>query len=152
MVTFLKSRIKRLVHDFERIAFDLLRQGRQTGSKAVRDRRIRAWLGVSSKTVAKAWDLFCRQHNNRPPEGATKERFLWAFILLKSYDTDEVNAARVGGVDEGTFRKWSWWFVDELANLESEVVSSFVSCLLLFAVSHHVVDCLGKPLYKRCWQ
>ena len=123
MVTFKKARLRRLILDFEVIAFDMLRGGRRTGSRSVRDRRVRAWFGVSLKTLSKVWDLLTRQFNGRLPEGATKARFLWALILSKSYDIEEVNAGRVGGVDEATFAEWSLWFVDEIAQLESEVVS-----------------------------
>lgn len=76
------------------------------------------------------------------PEGATKERHLWALILLKSYDTDEVNAARVGGVDEGTFRKWAFWFVNEISHLEPEVVRPLaceIELLTLVVVNSFVV-------------
>jgi hypothetical protein len=80
----------------------------------VQHRRVRAWFGCSLNMLAKTWLLLASQFpNQRLPEQATKERFLWAIILLKSYDTEEVNASCVGGVIEGTFWYWSCWFVDE---------------------------------------
>jgi hypothetical protein len=111
-----------LEQDFERIAFTMLRGGRCTGSHSVKDRHFRAWFGCSLNVLSKLWFLLCHQFDGAIPEGASMEQFLWALILLKSYDIDEVNASRVGGVDECTFCKWAWWFIEELSYLESEVV------------------------------
>lgn len=123
MIQFDNATIEVLATDFENIAFRLFRDGKGLGGSAgVKDRRMRAWVGCSATVVAKAWHLLCE--GEPLPRGATKERFLWALMLLKSYDTEENNASRVGGVDEGTFRSWSWWFIDELSYLEDEVVSA----------------------------
>lgn len=105
----------------------MMRNGRMTGSRAVRDRRIRAWFGCSVKTIAKIWYLL---NNGFLPEQATKDRLLWGLRLMKGYETEEVNAAIIGGVDEATFRRWSWFFVEEIANL-FDVVVSFALFILL---------------------
>ena len=47
---------------------------------------------------------------------------LWALLFLKCYNTNTRNAA-ITGVDEKTFRHWSWIFVEAIANLDREVVS-----------------------------
>lgn len=78
------------------------------------------WCGCSTMVIAKAWNLL---HRGGLPDHATQERFLWALCLLKSYDNEENNAARMGGVDEGTFRRWSWYFIEELSFCEANVVS-----------------------------
>ena len=129
MLEFNDRKIKRLSKKFEKIAFRVYRNGQEPcDSKLVRDRRMRAWFGASSKTIAKAWTILARSFDNELIEGATKERFLWAFILLKSYATEENNASRVGGVDEGTFRKWSWYFIEEFSYCEDDVVSLCCVC------------------------
>ena len=120
-VPFNRARIRTLRREFEVIAFRMLRGSLPNVSLAVRDRRFRAWCGVSSSVIAMAWDLL--SWGTDLPEAATEERFLWAIIVLKSYDTEEINAGHVGGVDEGTFRIWSWWFVEALFDCESDVVS-----------------------------
>ena len=51
-------------------------------------------------------------------------RFLWALLLLKSYDTEN-NMAGTCHCDEKTFRKWtSWFFILELSDRSGEVVST----------------------------
>lgn len=100
MVVFDPLCIERLQDEFTTIAFDLFRNGRRSESPFVCDRRIRAWCGCSTMVIAKAWDVLFR---GGLPEHATQERLLWAFCFLKTYDTEENNAAQVGGVDEGTF-------------------------------------------------
>jgi hypothetical protein len=44
-------------------------------------------------------------------------------MLLKCYSNEEVNCTYASGVDEQTFRKWAWFFIDQISFLESEVVS-----------------------------
>jgi len=56
------------------------------------------------------------------PSGATKKRLLWVLLLNKSHDAEKNNASRVGGIDEGTFSTWSWWFLTELSHLEHIVI------------------------------
>jgi hypothetical protein len=122
LVVFNLNKLQAHVDEFEAIAFHVFRRGKATGSLSVQDRRARAWFGCSLLVLAKTWVLLCRQFVQPLPERATKLKFLWAVILLKSYDAEEVNASRVGGVDQGTFCYWSWWFVDEISYLEPSVV------------------------------
>ena len=58
------------------------------------------------------------------PNGAEKKHLLYALIFLMIYGTESLHASMAGGVDEATFRNWSWFFVNELSLLEAEVVSS----------------------------
>ena len=48
---------------------------------------------------------------------------LWGLMFLKIYASEGVLATLAGGVDEKTFRKWAWRFVDAIADLEDDVVS-----------------------------
>jgi hypothetical protein len=48
---------------------------------------------------------------------------LWGLMLLKLYDNESVNCS-TAGVDETTFRKWSWVFVEAISDLEHQLVSS----------------------------
>jgi hypothetical protein len=49
---------------------------------------------------------------------------LWALLLLKTYETESVLAGLCGGVNEDTFHKWAWHFIEKISYLEHEVVSS----------------------------
>lgn len=136
MVHFNKRALKcieSLEDDFATLAFHLFRNGRSVPeSKNVRDRRMIGWIGATSETLARAWYLLEKDGEYIMPRGATKERFLYGLLLLKNYDTDENNAARCGSIDEKTFRKWAWWFLEELTNIEDVVVSRII--VILFSV------------------
>jgi hypothetical protein len=122
MVAFNLNKLQAHENEFETVAFRVFWGGRVTGSRSVQDRQVRAWFGCSLNVLAKTWLLLSSQFpNQRLPEQATKERFLWAIILLKSYDTEEVNASCIGGVNEGLFgiglgglfmksRTWNLWW------------------------------------------
>jgi hypothetical protein len=61
------------------------------------------------------------------PRGATKERFLWGLLLLKTYGTTKAMASRCG-CDKDTIRKWAWFFLEEHSFLEDLMVCpSFIS-------------------------
>ena len=57
------------------------------------------------------------------PEGAHPAHLLLCLMFLKIYATETVLCTMAGGVEEKTFRKWSWMFVDELSYLEDSVVT-----------------------------
>lgn len=48
---------------------------------------------------------------------------LWALLFLKCYNTNTRNAA-IAGVDEKTFRHWSWIQIKAIANLDQKIVST----------------------------
>jgi hypothetical protein len=51
---------------------------------------------------------------------------LWCLLLLKTYNTEPVLSGLCGGIDEGTFSKWAWHFIEKVSYLEQEVVSCFL--------------------------
>ena len=57
------------------------------------------------------------------PAGVEEKHLLWSLRFLRVYDTEENGACAVGKVDEKTYRKWTFLFVEEISYLESEVVS-----------------------------
>ena len=125
------------------------------------NRGFREAFGCSSRECSLAWLLVADGWTNRPKQ-ATKIRFLWALSLLKTYDT-ETNMANSCGVDEKTFRKWAWFFIQELSFRIGDIVSKLSSVLLssylffpivfIFFLSFFLsffffTDCLGKPICK----
>ena len=91
-------------------------------------RRFRGIFGVSPETCASLWNLI----GEKAPSGSVPVHLLWALLFLKSYSTEHVNSV-IAGVDEKTFRKWSWTFVGLLSDLKivSEsflIMDSFVKC------------------------
>ena len=51
------------------------------------------------------------------------KHLLWCLFFLKSYTSENAVAASVGA-DEKTFRKWFWYVIGCLNDLEQDLVSS----------------------------
>jgi hypothetical protein len=86
-------------------------------------RRFHSFFGVSPGTVSLVWEMLCR--SGWPEKGSVRApkpiHLLWSLRLLKSYNTEESHAAEAG-VDEKTFRKWSWFYLEGIAKLCNYVV------------------------------
>ena len=76
-------------------------------------RRFRALFGVTPKTTAYIWNKM----GAKIPATASPQHLLWAFLFLKVYSSENVHAI-IAGVDEKTFRKWAWTFVNLIASLD----------------------------------
>jgi hypothetical protein len=113
------------VETFEEIGRKIMNRS-AGGSSLTEDRRFREHFGSTSEICAHVWDNLLE--HEFLPVGSRKEHVLWALMLLKQYSEPEsVHCSRVGGVDEKTWRKYAWDFVDEIAALESKVVSNTLS-------------------------
>ena len=118
-----------LEEEFINIAFTLFWNGNVSQSHMVVDRRIRAWCGCSPLVIAKAWSIL--ERTGGLPEHATKDRMLWGLHLMKSYNDEITSASTCGAVDETTFRRWAWYFIEEISYLTPSVVRCFaLACLL----------------------
>lgn len=121
-----------------------------SNSAAVSLRRFKSNFGVPADVVACVWELLIESPlllNHLPgllvPDPV---HLLWALMLLKRYDTMDVLAAALK-IDEDTLRKWSHFYLEAIAELDSEVVRTcgihhgvtfcvFGVCFL-FLVWHH---------------
>ena len=108
---------------FEHHAFRLFKQGVVPESADVANRQYRRWFGCSSSVSAMLWILLLQ--DGCLLEHATMERMLWALLLLKSYGTELANAS-LCGVGEAMCRRWAWWFITKISNLETSVVRLLV--------------------------
>ena len=100
MVVFDQQALLALELNLEKEAFCLFCPGKGVPESInVRDRRLRAWLGCSLMTAAKAWNLL--DHGGALKPGATKNKFLWALRFLKCHETESVAAAACGRINEG---------------------------------------------------
>ena len=54
---------------------------------------------------------------------AEPSHLLWCLLLLKTYETEPVLSSLCSGIDEDTFSKWAWHFIEKVSYLEHEVVS-----------------------------
>lgn len=73
-------------------------------------RIFRSFFGVSPSTCECLWNLLENKTGTEP------KYMLWCLLFLKQYNTEHLNASIVG-VDEKTFRLWTWRFVELLAVL-----------------------------------
>ena len=103
----------------------------RSNSEKVAMRRFKSEFGVAPDVVRDAWDLlieskfFQRKISKatilrRPPN---PQHLLWALMLLKQYSLT-TTLAKIAKVDEKTYRKWSFLYLDSLAELDRVVVGT----------------------------
>lgn len=81
-------------------------------SKCVGARRFKSFFGVSSLVCSISWKML----ESTLPLEATPNHLLWSLCFLKQY-TSEHTRHVLFQADEKTIRKWTWIFVDALANM-----------------------------------
>ena len=113
-----------MADEFEQLGMAIM-QRRTGGSEQTRNRRFRSHFGVTPEICAHVWGLL---DPTTLPEHTEKKHLLWSLMFLMLYETESINCTMVGGVDEKTFRSWSWLLIDEVSMLEGDVVLS--DCLL----------------------
>jgi hypothetical protein len=86
-------------------------------------RRFRAHFGASPRTCAILWKKLV--DHGELPQGRQPVHLLWALHFLNRYEIEEVAAATFG-VDEETFRNWSWKLVVAIAKLKPSIVSMYI--------------------------
>ena len=85
-------------------------------------RQFRSHFGTTPTVCLIIWERLDPYENIRPiHKGVKLKHLLWALLFMKIYGTEHFHSS-LTGVDEKTFRKWSWIFVDAIADLEYEVV------------------------------
>ena len=84
----------------------------KTNAIQLAQRRFRAFFGVTPKICEIIWA------NLRPklPPFSKPKHLTWACLFLKVYSTEHVHKC-LAKVDERTFRKWAWVFIELMANM-----------------------------------
>ena len=90
-------------------------------SEKTRDRIFRANFGTSSKIASIVWKKIVMYSIAAFLLTAHHTHFLWALHFLKNYNSENVSAS-FAGVDEKTWRLWTWRMIIEIHNLHSRVV------------------------------
>ena len=116
---------------FDRAAREIMnRAGRRVGTAAMEDRRFRSFFGARFEIVRMVWDML--GEGGLRPEKSEPKHLLWTLYFLKVYPREGPGCAAVGGsrgaVDPKTMRKWVWLFLERIAELADEVVSSLLHC------------------------
>ena len=103
-----------------------------------RNGRFRAVFGAGSAVVADVWNRI--EADGDIAEGAEPKHLLWALVLLKVYQSDEVHCALVGWPSAPTFRKWAWYFVERIAILIDGII-----------ILANRFDGLDSEIYTHCF-
>ena len=122
----LKNRMICSPRSFLLLASDLLGPG-------VSDRRFRAHFGCSPDVCSDIWEKISRSTPGLSREGAMPKHLLWALNFLKSYDTEDILAARFG-TTRVTLRKWIWFIVRRISCLKRRVVSTAICETILVII------------------
>ncbi|GKZ00550.1 hypothetical protein MPSEU_001007400 [Mayamaea pseudoterrestris] len=84
------------------------------------DRRFRSTFGTTPAICSILWDKLDPErfiHKRAEPK-----HLLWGLMLMKLYLPERAIVSLAGGVDEKTFSKWSWLFIDQISFLETQVI------------------------------
>ena len=119
-----QHKIAELEEDFVRDAYDMYGGGKIPGAESTIKADFIDWFGATPTVVAQVWFLI--EDGYDLPRGAKQERLLWGLYLNKNYGTSR-GMARMVGVDKDTFRRWSWWMLNEVSFLEAHIVSQIFS-------------------------
>ena len=119
-----------------------------------KDARFKSLFGASSLVIAEIWHRIEETVVLEDPN-AERKHLLWALVFLKVYATEEIHCAIVGWPNAETFRKYSWYFVRKIFELEDEVIvwhSRFDGQPDLENIEHDCmisVDCLDCPFSEK---
>jgi hypothetical protein len=95
------------------------------------EKDFRSDFGTSWDNVARIWDMLHFPISRIKVKGEEPEHLLWALLFAKVY-TNECITKKLVGKSPKTVRKWAWIFLEEIANLSSEVVSKNLKKILFF--------------------
>jgi len=130
---------------FDQIGNEMMRRhhpGIGTSLMHTDDQRFCATYGMTASICATLWHMV--KPETTMPKGAHPVHLLWCLVFLNIYATEAVLCTMAGGVDEKTFRKSSWMFVDELSYLKDSVVtecSAFSSPTMVTQSHSHLSHC-----------
>lgn len=83
--------------------------------------RYRATFGCAPAVASMVWSMIVANTTTLLP-GAKPEHLLWALMFMKLHCSESVLAILCGGVHEQTIRKWCWYFIAKIANLQYQVI------------------------------
>ena len=86
-------------------------------------RKYRQYFGCSIDTTVALWILLSKFADIGK---AKVEHLLWALLFMKVYSVEVVLCGLVGHPSEKTFRKWTKFMIEQIANLEEFLVSQLI--------------------------
>ena len=91
-------------------------------------RRFSAFFGTTIHITYTLWCLLAVEVDG--PVGGTIAHLLWTLLFLKMYGTVDT-MSRICKVDPVTHRKWTWLFLERIADLHYSVVSCVIDDMQL---------------------
>jgi hypothetical protein len=90
-------------------------------------RRFASWFGTEPLVCSILWKKLVHSgwFDHAGMRGTDPKHLLWTLLFLKCYATESVNSAIVG-VDEKTYRKWIWFYMEGMTQLHTHIVSTSV--------------------------
>ena len=85
-------------------------------------RKFRSWFGTDPFIVSLVWFLLSQSGWIKKINEAKPLHLLWSLNFMKNYSFEHTSSS-LFHVDEKTFRKWVWFFVEGISTLASKVVS-----------------------------
>jgi hypothetical protein len=112
-------------------------------------------FGTSPEMCARLWRML--DPFASIPKGVHQRHLLWALMFLKLYCAESVLCTLAGGetgqaVDEKTFRKWCWLFVEAISDLQYSVVSTRTSMQVLVSFFFLIITLSFFPLCYMKWK
>ena len=103
------------------------------------DRAFFAHFGCSSDVISIVWQKIHRIK----PRSCKPKHVLWALLFLKTYNSEDVLASRVG-TNRKTFRKWVWTVLKLIQGLKRSTVRAcflvlISKSLFCFSNSHECI-------------
>ena len=86
-------------------------------------RRFKSYFGFSARKVAFVWNNLIQIGWTQYERSASPTHLLWALAYMKTYAPEHKMALDLG-IDEKTFRKWAWFFMEGISELCSYFVSA----------------------------
>lgn len=139
---------------FDDIAADIMGRNNTHGSDAIWSRRFSSWFGVGSCVCTVIWNALvvsgCTQFEGC---SAHSKHLLWALYFLNQYDTEAVNAS-VMGVDEKTFRRWAWFYLEGIAKMDKRYVrTTLTRCYFSHLIlTSYMIPCSVVPTFQIIWE
>ena len=99
------------------------------------ERRFRSAFGTTPLMCSRIWSLLTSL-----PCGAKPVHLLWALLFLKCYSSECI-AIALTGVDNKTYRKWSWCFIEKIGDLEIVSTKNAVCRMAVMFYRLIVVSC-----------
>eukprot|EP00957_Ditylum_brightwellii_P200343 15273915-Ditylum_brightwellii.AAC.1 len=102
------------------LALGLSPMGHQNGHAGTKTKICcyKAWFGSEPVFVMMVWTLLVKSNWLDYGCQVTPVHLLWAFMFLKGYSTEEINAGKAG-VDKKTYCKRVWFCIEGIANLDN---------------------------------